>query len=116
MATTYKILGQITPASNTLTNAYTTGASASAILNTIYICNQEDANANVDLIVRPTADALSNVHFILKDHNLERADTLVLNLNITMNSNVVIATNNKFGLSSEKSANVSVSVFGAEIT
>lgn len=116
MATTYKILGQIAPAANTVTNAYVTGASASAIVNTIYICNQEDANANVDLIVRPTADALSNVHYILRNFPIERADTLILNLNITMNSNVVLATNNRYGISSSKSANVSVNVFGAEIT
>ncbi len=40
MANSYKILGQIAPTANTLTNAYSTD-SASAVLNSIYICNQD---------------------------------------------------------------------------
>ena len=69
MANSYKILGQIAPTANTLTNAYST-SSVSAVLNTIYICNQDTANANVDLIVRPTGVALANQHYILKQQLL----------------------------------------------
>ena len=38
--TAYKILGQIAPTQNTLTNVYVTGASATGVVSTIYICNQ----------------------------------------------------------------------------
>ena len=116
MATnTYKILGQIFPAVNTATNVYSTSAN-SAIINTIYICNQDSANANVDIIVRPTADALANQHYILKNQLVGQADTLILNLNITMNSSVVLVANNSWRASESKAANVSISAFGVEIS
>jgi hypothetical protein len=114
MAQTYKVLGQIFPSVNTATNVYSTGAN-SAIINTIYICNQDVANANVDIIVRPTSEALNNRHYILQNQNLGAADTIILNLNITMNSNVVLVANNRYRAGDTKSANVSFSVFGVEI-
>ena len=51
MAQSYKILGQIKPTENTLSNVYVVPSANSAIVSTIYITNQEDANANVDIIV-----------------------------------------------------------------
>lgn len=110
----YKILGQIAPTANTLTNAYSTG-SASAVLNTIYICNQGVANANVDLIVRPTGVALGNQHFVLRQQNLPAAETLVLNLNITMNTNTIIASNIARRSGETTTPDCSISVFGVEI-
>lgn len=115
MPNSYKILGQIAPTANTLTNAYSTG-SASAVLNTIYICNQDTANANVDLVVRPTGVALANQHYILRQQNLLAAETLVLNLNITMNTNTIIAANIATKSGEAKTPNCSISVFGVEIT
>ena len=49
MANSYKILGQIAPTANALTNVYVTGASVSAIVNTIYITNQDNVDANAHL-------------------------------------------------------------------
>jgi hypothetical protein len=115
MANAYKILGQIAPVANTLTNAYST-SSASAVLNTIYICNQDVANANVDLIVRPTGVALANQHYILRQQLLGQADTIILNLNITMNSNTIIAANVARRSGEANTPNCSISVFGVEIT
>lgn len=115
MPNSYKILGQIAPVANTLTNAYST-SSASAVLNTIYICNQDTANANVDLIVRPTGVALANQHYILKQQLLSQAETLILNLNITMNSSTIIAANIAGRSGETKTPNCSISVFGVEIT
>ena len=114
MANTYKILGQILPAVNTATNVYSTGAN-SAIIQTIYICNQDSANANVDIIVRPTGVALGNQHYILQNQLVGQADTIILNLNITMNSSVVLVANNRYRSGETKSANVSFSAFGVEI-
>ena len=48
MAQSYKILGQIKPTENTLSNVYVVPSANSAIVSTIYITNQEDANANVN--------------------------------------------------------------------
>jgi hypothetical protein len=115
MANSYKILGQIAPSSNTLTNVYVTGASVSSVVNTIYLCNQDTANANVSVIVRPVNEALANKHYILQDQRLDAADTIILNLNITMNSDVILAANiaTRTG---EATANCSVNAYGVEIS
>jgi len=115
MPNSYKILGQIAPTANTLTNAYST-SSASAVLNSIYICNQDTANANVDIIVRPTGVALANQHYILRQQNVMQAETLILNLNITMNSSTIIAANVAGRSGETKTPNCSISIFGVEIT
>jgi hypothetical protein len=118
--TAYRILGQIAPTQNTLTNVYVTGATANGIISTIYLCNQSAANANVDVVVRPINETLANKHYILQNQLLGAADTLILNLNITMNSSVILAANAEFRAGEANNqlsaSNVSISAFGAEIT
>ena len=116
MAQSYKILGQIAPVANTLTNVYVTSASANAIVNTIYITNQDTANANVSLIVRPIDESLGNQHYLLQEQLVEAADTLILNLNITLDGSVILAANNTVRAGETKSCNVSVNAFGVELT
>ena len=116
MANSYKILGQSAPSQNTLTNVYVTGASVSSVVNTIYLCNQDTANANVSVIVRPVNEALANKHYVLQNQRLDAADTIILNLNITMNSSVILAANISTRAGETKSANCSVSAFGVEIS
>lgn len=120
MPQSYKILGQIAPTQNTLTNVYVTSATANAVVSTIYICNQSTANANVDVVIRPINETLANKHYVLKDQRLDQADTLILNLNITMNSAVILAANaaSRAGEANAalSGANVSISAFGVEIT
>ena len=120
MANSYKILGQVAPTQNTLTNVYVTGASVSSVVNTIYICNQSGANANVDIVVRPINETLANKHYILQNQRLDAADTIILNLNITMNSAVILAANAEFRTgepdNSLSASNVSISAFGVEIS
>ena len=115
MATTQAHLPYGGEAANTLTNAYSTD-SASAVLNSIYICNQDSANANVDIIVRPTGVALANQHYILRQQKLDAADTIILNLNITMNSSTIIAANVARRSGETITPNCSISIFGVEIT
>ena len=118
--TAYRILGQIAPTQNTLTNVYVTGATANGIINTIYLCNQSSANANVDVVVRPINETLANKHYILQNQRIDAADTLILNLNITMNSAVILAANasGRAGEANNQlsASNVSISAFGTEIT
>ena len=118
--TSYKILGQVTPTQNTLTNVYVTGATANAVVSTIYICNQSAANANVDIVIRPINEAIGNKHFVLQNQLLGAADTIILNLNITMNSSVILAANAEFRAGEANNqlsaSNISISAFGVEIT
>jgi hypothetical protein len=55
MTTAYKLLGQITPTSNTMTNLYTTATATQAIVGTITIHNFSDSNGSYSILVRPTA-------------------------------------------------------------
>ena len=116
MAISYKILGQIYPTANTLTNVYVTPAATSAIVNTLYISNQDSANANVDIVIRPINETLGNKHYILQNQRIDQADTIILNLNLTMNASVILAVNNTIRASETKSANISVNAFGVELT
>ena len=116
MAQSYKILGQIFPSTNTLTNVYVSPTSTSAIVNTIYITNQDTANANVDIIIRPINETLGNKHYLLRQQKIDAADSIILNINVTMNSDVILAANNATRAGETKSANVSFNAFGVEIT
>ena len=110
MATAYKILGQILPAANTLTNVYVSGAATSTIINTITFCNQQTSNAVIDLIVRPSSEALAAKHYLLTGITILQADTLILSPGITIGPNCILAANNKID------GNTSVCAFGVEIT
>jgi hypothetical protein len=120
MPQTYKILGQSFPAQNTLTNVYVTGASTSAVVNSIYIANQGIFPANVAIILRPVNEALENKHTILREEVISAASTLVLNLGITMGSNTILAANTSYAANqippSAGLSNTSYGAFGLEIT
>ena len=116
MAQNYKVLGQIFPGQGTITNVYVTGATANAIVSTIYITNQDSANANVDIIVRPSNEVLGNKHYVLQNQLVEQADTVILNLNLTMGAETILAANNSVRAGESKLANVSINAFGVELS
>ena len=115
MAAAYKILGQTLPTANTLSNVYVVPAATSTILNTITICNQSAANANVDIVVRPINEAFANKHYILENVLIPRADSLIFSPGITLNAAVIVAVNNSV-YTGETAANVSFNVYGVELT
>ena len=109
MANSYKILGQLEPTPNTITNVYVTGASASAIVSALTITNLTDSNSSYSLIVRPINEALSNKHFIIRGGILPGREQITISSAATMNSNVILAANTN-------GTNVSFQAYGAEIT
>ena len=115
MATAYKILGQTLPTANTLSNVYVVPTSTSAIVSTITICNQDTANANVDIIIRPVNETLSAKHYLIRGLTVPRADTLILSPGLTLNASVILAVNNSV-VTGETLANVSFNAFGVELT
>jgi 2',3'-cyclic-nucleotide 2'-phosphodiesterase (5'-nucleotidase family) len=116
MPQNYKVLGQIYPTANTLTNVYVTGASTQAVINSLYVCNQDTSLANVSVIVRPINEALANKHFVLRNESVGAASTYILNLGITIGENTIIASNTTYAVPELKTANTSLSAFGIEIT
>lgn len=115
MPTAYKILGQTLPTANVLSNVYVVPAATSTILNTITICNQSSANANVDIVVRPINEVEAVKHYIIRGVTIPRADTLIFSPGITLNSAVIVAVNNAVH-TGETAANVSFNVYGVELT
>jgi hypothetical protein len=120
MPQNYKILGQTFVTPNTLTNVYVTGASTSAVVNSIYIANQGAFSSNVQIILRPIGESLSNKHVILRDEVVQGSSTYVLNLGITMGSNMILAANTTYSANQTPAvtgmSNTSYSAFGLEIT
>jgi hypothetical protein len=108
MATDYKILGQITPSANTLTNVYITGASTQAIVGTITIHNFSDSNASYSLVVRPTSQSLNTQHFIVRGGVIPARELVSITGAVTMNSSVLLAANTNNG-------SISFNAYGAEI-
>lgn len=108
MPTSYKILGQITPAANTLTNVYSTGSS-SAIVGTITIHNFSDTNTSYSLVVRPTATTLNTEHFIIRGGVLPAREQITITGAVTMNANTILVANTGGSLTS-------FNAYGVEIT
>lgn len=108
MAITYKVLGQIAPSANTLTDVYTVPAGNSAVISTVTVCNQNLANISFRLALRPGNAAVESKHYLSYDTAIPSLDTVALTLGITMAATDVLSVRTT-------SANVSFNVFGSEI-
>lgn len=109
MTTAYKILGQVTPSGNTLTNVYTTGASTQAIVGTITLNNLSDANVSYSLVVRPTGVSLNTQHYIVRGGVIPARELITITGAVAMNSSVLLAANTNSG-------SVTINAYGAEIS
>jgi hypothetical protein len=109
MAVTYKVLAQSAPAATTNTDMYTVGSGKSAIISTISICNRSVNDTAFRIAVRPAGATLANQHYIAYDVTLGGADTTNLTLGLTLAATDVVTVY-------ASSANVSVSLFGSEIS
>lgn len=109
MTTTYKVLGQINPTANTLTTVYTVPALTQTVVSTVTICNLANTATTFSLAVQPANAAIANKHYVNYQTTLPANDTIALTLGITLATTDVIAANCA-------TSNVSVNVFGSEIT
>ena len=110
MATqTYKILGQVSPTANTLSNVYVVPAATEGIINAITISNQAATNSSFSLVVRPTSEALGGKHYIVRGCVIPASDTLIMNLSLTLPANAILAANTN-------SSSLSFGAYGVEIS
>lgn len=109
MASTYKILGQVNPTANTLSNVYVTGASASAIVSTITIHNFSDANSSYSIVVRPINEALGSKHYVIRGGIIPARELISITGAVTLNSNAILAANTN-------SSSISFNAYGVEVT
>lgn len=109
MATVYKVLGQINPTGNTLTQIYTVPGATSTVLSTVAICNQANTATSFRLAVQPANAAIAAKHYINYDTALPPNDTITLTLGLTLAATDVISAN-------VATSTVSISAFGGEIS
>ena len=64
MANTYKILGQVNTAVDTLTTLYTVPVATSTIISTLAVCNQANTASTYSIAIRPAGAAIDSRHYI----------------------------------------------------
>jgi hypothetical protein len=109
MAFTYKVLGQSAPSATTNTDVYTVGSSKQAIISTITVANRAATAATYRIAVRPDGATLASQHYLAYDVAIAANDTTVLTIGVTLGDTDVITAY-------ASSANLSIGVFGSEIS
>lgn len=109
MANAYKVLAQSAPLATTATDVYTVPASTETIVSTIIIANRAASAGTFRLSVRPNGAAQANQHYIAYDVPVAANDSTTLTLGITLDASDVVTAYCS-------SADMSVNVFGTEIT
>ena len=110
MANAYKILGQSNLSAETLTSVYTVPSSTETVISTIIIANLDSSATTFRIALRPDGASVSDAHYIAYDVPLAANDSTTLTLGITINAADVVSAY------SGASSNVTVSIFGTEIT
>ena len=108
MASTYKVLGQVIPATTTATTLYTVPSATSAVASTLTICNQ-GLTTTVRVAVRPAGATLAAQHYIMYNAVVNANDTLFLTIGIALATTDVVTVY-------AGTATVSFSLFGSEIS
>jgi len=109
MATSYKVLGQVAPSATTDTTVYTVPSATEAVVSTIIIANRAASPGTFRLSVRPNGAAIADQHYLAYDVPIAAKDSTTLTLGLTLEATDVIT----FYASS---ANMSINVFGSEIS
>ena len=109
MATAYKILAQSAPSATTNTDVYTVPASTQTVISTIVIANRGATSGTYRIAIRPNGEDIANKHYIAYDVFISGNDSTTLTAGITMDTADIITVYCS-------SANMSVNVFGTEIS
>jgi len=113
--TGYKILGQIVTTANSIANVYVVPATTSASIGTITVCNGTPSDVLLDLVMRPSTEALATKHYIVRGITLPAADTLIIDSGVTLNTGAILAANTTGGNAAACAAGISVHAYGVEI-
>ena len=90
MATSYKVLGQVSPSATTDTTLYTTPAATQTVVSTVTIANTTGNNATFRIAVRPAGAALATQHYVAYDVTVGSFDTTALTLGLTLAATDVV--------------------------
>jgi hypothetical protein len=110
MATSYKVLGQLDPLANTLTDLYTVPGATQALVSSLTVCNRILSTLSWRIAVRPAGAAIANKHWLVYDASVDPSDTITMTIGISLAAGDVVSVlvNPVVG--------ASFSLFGTEIT
>ena len=103
---TYKVLGQLNPSANTLSDLYT--APTSTVCSTLAVCNQ-GLTTTIRVAVRVSGLTLASYHYIIYDTVLNSNDSMFLTLGISLAATDILSVY-------AGTSNVSFSLFGTEVS
>lgn len=109
MAVTYKVLGQLHPASATPSTLYTTPNGTQAVCSTMTVCNLGAVPINYRIAIRPSGASLDHLHYIVYDSYVNIGDSVFLTLGITLGSTDVVTVYSGSG-------DVTFNLYGSEMT
>ena len=109
MPTIYKILGQSNPSASTLTTVYTVPSSTNAVISTITCANFGGTASNVSLSVHVANAAWAANMQVANNISVGTQNSLALTLGVTLGAGDTLRANCS-------TANISVNVFGSEIS
>jgi hypothetical protein len=84
MALAYKVLGQSSPAATTATALYTVPSATEAIVNTLTVCNRDNAAATYRIAVRPSGASLADQHYVIFDNTVGALDTVQPDITLSL--------------------------------
>ena len=90
MPTTYKVLGQVVPASGVDTTLYTVPSGTQAVVSTLSVCNISQSSSLYRIAVRPSGESLNNKHYIAYDAPIEQYESSLLTLGLSLGATDVI--------------------------
>jgi len=109
MAEALKVLGQAALAATTPTDVYTVPSGKSSVISTVFLCNRSAGAVAVRLSVAVAGAGADNKQYVYYDVSVPANDTLALTAGITLAATDVLRAY-------AASADISVNVFGSEIT
>lgn len=108
MATTYKVLGQVHPASATDTTLYTVPSATSTVCSTLAICNI-GASTTYRIAIRVAGATIEDKQYLAYEAAINQNDTVMLTLGVTLAATDVVTVRAATG-------DVTFQLFGSELS
>ena len=108
MATTYKVLGQISSSANALLTLYTVPTTA-AIVSSITVCNRGATDSSFRIAVSINNASISNEQYIYYNVPIGPVDTFIATVGLTLSLGDIVRV---FSIGN----NLSFQIFGSEIS
>jgi hypothetical protein len=108
MATSYKVLGQISPSAASATTLYTVPSATETVISCLVVANISTSTLSYRIAVRPNGDVLDSKHYLAYDTVIAPNTSTIYNIALCLDAGDVITVY-------ESAADLSFSAYGSEI-